>query len=294
VKNRRRGADGFRNVFRDDLLATLGEDLSSSVSVVESQDTLTESDSEYSSASDDDSGNGSTYRNTMANRGSMYQRVGRLGKVKKAMSKSEGAQVMQERQMHIWDTLQVQTVDRISIMNKYSSEEYAPSFSDVISLWTQVALLVIFRVELKKVYINYQRGLVELPDDADLDWFFRGIITRVPPILKRSYIVDNPHRQQGKRIRPNPSDMDAEIITVLDEIRSYLTIDNEDEEVEDIDRQAVLLFLYDCSRHLDKRLLFSLDEAESLFHDSVPFGSTSCKEWLVNKAQKFPIPKPSA
>jgi hypothetical protein len=63
---------------------------------------------------------------------------------------------MQELQMTIWETLQVPTVDRIALMSKYSTEMFAQVFDDSVALWTDVAVMVAARMELKKMFLAMQ------------------------------------------------------------------------------------------------------------------------------------------
>ena len=95
-------------------------------------------------------------------------------------------------------------------------------------------------------------------------------------------------------------------------MKGYLQVE---EDPQEMSRYEVLNKLLEAVKLVDARLIRSLDEvrgvrhvwnngsisitvalcrqiqAESRFFDTIPFGITSCKEWLANKAQKFPLPK---
>mmetsp|Transcript_20387 Transcript_20387/g.29279 ORF Transcript_20387/g.29279 Transcript_20387/m.29279 type:complete len:913 (-) Transcript_20387:71-2809(-) len=291
---KRRGPEGFRNVFADDDASSVAvDDRSASVSAIESRASVSEleSDDDDTSSEDEDpltgtpgKGRGSKFSPGTGPRQSFLQK-GRLGKLKKGPTKTEDAQQMLEKQMAVWDALQVTTADRIAIMNKYSSEEYAPYFNDAVHLWSLVAVLVLFRIEMKKMYMNYQRGLLEIPDGGVDDFFFRYALDKIPTQLRRNY---NPDNQGRSKRRSGP---DALILNLFDEVRSFLTNDSEEIELENMPTHDILLFLHGASKRLDQRLLKTLDEAEEKFFDVVPFGIISCKEWLANKAQRFPVPK---
>ncbi|CAE7495514.1 unnamed protein product [Symbiodinium microadriaticum] len=272
---RRKGPVGFRNVFRDDESSVAIDEKSMSASMLESVNTMSDTDDDDYSTESDDEG-------SRPNSGPMCVRAsvtGKFGRQRKAVSKSHSAQVMQELQSAIWETLQVPTVERIAVMGKYSSEMFARVFDESISLWTDVAILVACRIELKKVYVALQRGLLTIDSDHG-DFFFRLIFDKIPKPFKLTY---NPDVRYRKRTGP-----DAHVFSLFEEVKSFLLVE---EDPLEMSRQDALVKLLDAAKRIDDRLIHSLDDAESRFFDTIPYGITSCKEWLANKAQKFPIPK---
>jgi hypothetical protein len=98
-----------------------------------------------------------------------------------------------------------------------------------------------------------QRGLLEIPTDVEAprDWFFRETLAGVPSQLKRSY-------QIGRR--RSASGADSEIIMLLEDLRSILTYEDEEEELADVPKAEIVQYLIEAVKHLDMRLLKELDE----------------------------------
>jgi hypothetical protein len=159
--------------------------------------------------------------------------------------------------------------------------------------WSLVAILTSLRIELRKVYLSFQRGLLELPSSSSSplpsDWFFRQVLEGIPLQLRRSYriesILPNP------RLRKKLTDPDGQVMCLLEEIRSCLTYEDDEKELESSSNTDVLLFLLQSVKEIDARIVRECDEIEAKYGDIIPFGNLSCKDWLGNKQQRFPVPK---
>jgi hypothetical protein len=79
-----------------------------------------------------------------------------------------------------------------------------------------------------------------------------------------------------------------QVFSLFEEIRGYLLVEEDPQELSRLD---CMTLMYEAAQRIDARLLTSLDEAETRFFDTIPYGAVPCKEWLVNKMQKFPTPK---
>jgi hypothetical protein len=274
--NRVRSVDGFRNVF----LTPESDDEESD------GESLASAPSESSASSSEDSSDYDTDEEVVAVPVQQTQKSGRKLERKKTEKKmkTEDSAVIQERQMAIWEVLEIRTEDRVKLMNKYSTDEHSVEFRKYFSLWTEVALLVLLRQELKKVFQWYQRGLLAMPlnnPEGSL-WIFQELLRRLPPLLKGTYTTASRNKKSVRAESP---------YVVLEKARGLLTFE-EDEEQEQgfVYPKSVLPFLHSTVKHFDRLLLDKLNEVESTLDDVVPFGGGTCKEWLMSKAQKFPVP----
>lgn len=276
--NRVRAVDGFRNVFlapESENEDSDGESAASEASAASSSDS--------DDSSDYDSDEEAAAAAAAAQRGNSRGKLARKKTEKKIKSKAEDSAVVQERQMAIWEVLQIRTEDRVRLMNKYSSSEHSEAFRTYFSLWSEVALLVVFRQELRKVFLWYQRGLLPVPVDNPEGglWAFQELLRRVPAVLRGSY---SPGARSKKTVRAESC------FAVLERIRGLLTFEEDDEQQLGFHHpMSVLPFLHSTVPHLDRLLLDKLGEVEARLDDVVPFGSGSCREWLLGKAQKFPV-----
>lgn len=279
-KNTRvRGVDGFRNVFMEpESEGDDSDDSSESSSSLQIQSSTSEESSEYDSEDE----------HALAE---MRRRASVMGARKLAKKRSErkmkteDSSVIQEKQMMIWEVLEIKTEDRVKLMNKYSSEEYSSRFQPYFSSWTEIALLVAMRQELKKLFIWFQRGLLTVPDENPEGslWIFSELLRRLPPILKGSYSVSTRNK---KSVRSEACH------SVLEKTRSLFTFEQDDENKMGFAYpKSVLPFLYTTVKQFDRLLLDKLNDAESTIGDVIPYGNGTCKEWLLSKMQKFPEPK---
>lgn len=286
--NRVGHVNGFRNVFMDpESEEDESDEESTSTESCETESSSEEDSSEYDSdeevqvevlksKSQEARGRG---RGAEAGAGKLTRK-----RTDKKM-KMEDSSIIQERQMAIWEVLEIRTEDRVKLMNKYSSNEHSDEFKTYMAAWTQVALLVLFRQELKKVFLWYQRGLLSVPveNPEGSQWAFLELLRRVPNLLKGSYVFANRNK---KSVRAEVS------YSVIEKVRGFLTCE-EDERLQ-VGFQyprSILPFLHSTVKHFDRLLLEKLNEAEAALDDVVPFSAGSCKEWLMSKSQKFPVPK---
>ena len=276
--NRVRAVDGFRNVFMDPESSDEESDddmgpSEESESEISSSEDLSDSDSEEEVAVVEEVFRGSAARKRLSRK-----KTDRKLRV-------EDSSVIQQRQMAIWEVLEVKTEDRVKLMNKYSSYDCHQDFRQYMKLWTEVALLVVFRQELRKVFQWYQRGLLSVPDENHESnlWIFQDILDRIPPLLKGTYTLNNKNKKSVRAEAP---------YFVLEKARGILTFDEEEfYEMGPTSLHCVLTFLHSTVKYFDQMLHDKLSEAEATLHDIIPFGSGTCKEWLMSKKQKFPAPK---
>jgi hypothetical protein len=224
---------------------------------------------------------------------------------------------MQEKQATIWDVLQVSyhysclvhcslafhqvpTIDRITIMSKYSTGEYAPGppahslpppplpspphsssrglwswtvYHDSINHWCLVAIIVAIRIGLRNLYLKCQRGLLEIPQDQEVinDWFFRQVLEVVPLQLRRNYHVTsgNSAYSSNSRIRKkvdngSGGNPDEQVRFLLDDLRNCLTFENEEIEFEEASRMELQQFLLQSVKYIDSKLIKELDEVRTV------------------------------
>lgn len=251
-----RNDSGFRNIFLDPELSASDEELTTSVVSEESnknESSRTETDESPGELKNFNEIDAIQWRKHHSKRSDRI-----FNPIRHKSTKIENS-VIHQLQLDIWECLKLGTSTRISLMQKYSSVEFAPFFLSATVLWRDIASALAFRSYLRNIIIE-QRVDTSTAMSLRIS-LLSGFECTLPDSFKT----------------PLPM-MDDEI--PLKSIGRMLT-----RLLKECD-ESIHQYLPTVIRELDIYLASLLDKAETIYQDVVQFGNMTCKEYIHTK--KFP------
>lgn len=187
---------------------------------------------------------------------------------------------MQSKLVTVWDSLKVNSHDRLNFMMKYSSNVYAIEMNKAVDLWAEVSVYTIILEEIIALFKKIKSGMILFPLRSRN--VINTIFKKIHPLLaSSSLLLVPPSIEFEMSINLDAVPLSAAAVSKIRHlIRStFISPDSNVEKPLESLENALETFSI-IQQRIASELWESLKKVKRDLEDIVPYGNRNCKDWL--------------